>query len=73
MQPIDIKGCQSVDEVMRLWPSTISIFVHHRMACVGCAIGPYHTIEEASAEYGLVVAAFVDELRVAARAVEEVP
>jgi hybrid cluster-associated redox disulfide protein len=68
MLPRDIKGCQSVDDVMRRWPATISVFVRYRMACVGCAIGPFHTIEEVSAEYGLVASTFIGELQEAAAA-----
>jgi hybrid cluster-associated redox disulfide protein len=68
MLPMDITACQSVDDVMRRWPTTISVFVRYRMACVGCAVGPYHTVEEASAEYSLVASTFIDELRAAAAA-----
>jgi hybrid cluster-associated redox disulfide protein len=68
MLPRDINGCQSVDDVMRRWPTTVAVFVRHRMACVGCAIAPHHTVEEASAEYGLAASAFLDELRAAAGA-----
>jgi hybrid cluster-associated redox disulfide protein len=64
----EITPCQSVDDVMRRWPATIPVFVRYQMACVGCAIGPFHTIEEVSAEYGLVASTFVDELRAAAAA-----
>ena len=68
MLPRDINSCQSVDDVMRRWPATISVFLRYRMACVGCAIGPFHTIEEVSAEYGLVASTFIGELRDAAAA-----
>lgn len=65
MLPKDITAGQSVDDVMRRWPGTIPIFVRHRMACVGCAVGQYHTIAEASAEYGLIASVFLEELRAA--------
>jgi hybrid cluster-associated redox disulfide protein len=63
---MDITAGQSVDDVMRRWPATIAVFIRHRMACVGCAIGPYHSVADASAEYGFDVSAFLDELRAAA-------
>ena len=38
---------QTVDGVMRRWPATIRVFIEYRMLCIGCPIGPLHTIEEA--------------------------
>lgn len=51
-----------VDDVMRREPATIRVFLKHGMACIGCAVGPYRTIAEASAEHGLAVASFLREL-----------
>jgi hybrid cluster-associated redox disulfide protein len=42
-----------LDELMTRWPSTVPIFLRHAMLCVGCPIGPFHTVVEACAEYGL--------------------
>jgi hybrid cluster-associated redox disulfide protein len=53
---------EMVGDVMRREPRTIQVFLKHGMACVGCAIAPYHTIAEASAEYGLRLDAFLQEL-----------
>lgn len=53
---------EMVAEAMRRKPAIIKVFMRHGMACVGCAIGPYHTLAEASAEYGLDLDAFLREL-----------
>lgn len=51
----------SMDEIMRRWPATIAVMVKHRMLCVGCPIGPFHTVSEACRAHGL------DEAEVSAR------
>lgn len=43
----------SVKEIMDRWPGTASAFISRRMHCVGCPIGPFHTIAEAAAEHRL--------------------
>ncbi len=53
-------------EIMSLWPQTVPVFLRHRMLCVGCLIGPFHTIEDACAEYHLDQDDFMAELRAAA-------
>lgn len=43
----------SVKEIMDRWPRTASAFIAHRMHCVGCPIGPFHTLADAAAEHHL--------------------
>jgi len=49
-------------ELMDRWPATIPVFLGHRMLCVGCIVGAFHTVADACAEYRLNEAAFRDEL-----------
>jgi hybrid cluster-associated redox disulfide protein len=42
-----------VDDVMRRWPATIRVFLDHKMLCVGCPIGCFHTVEDACREHGI--------------------
>ena len=51
-----------VDEIMRRWPSTIAVMIRHHMLCVGCPIGPFHTVTDACAEHGVDERLFVQEL-----------
>jgi hybrid cluster-associated redox disulfide protein len=41
----------SVGEIMSTWPSTIRVFIAHRMHCVGCPIAPFHTLADAAEEH----------------------
>lgn len=56
----------SVDDIMTAFPSTIAVFLRHRMSCVGCLMGPFHTVADAAAEYDLDPDALLAELRQAA-------
>lgn len=47
------------------WPATASVFLAHRMLCFGCPITPFHTVIDASLEYGLDETRFRCELRAA--------
>jgi len=52
-----------VDEVMRAWPATIRVFLQYRMKCVGCPIGPFHTIYDSCVEHNTDIATFLADLR----------
>ncbi|MFT7059941.1 MAG: hybrid cluster-associated redox disulfide protein [Pseudorhodobacter sp.] len=43
-------------------PETIAVFLRYKMLCVGCMIGPFHTIIDACAEHGVDEAAFIQAL-----------
>lgn len=47
------------------WPTTASVFLEHRMLCVGCPIAPFHTVIDACLEYELDELRFRRELRAA--------
>lgn len=49
-------------DLMASWPQVIPVFLKYRMLCVGCLINPFHTIEDACAEYGLDRSDFEAEL-----------
>jgi hybrid cluster-associated redox disulfide protein len=53
----------TLSDIMRTWPQTVPVFLRHGMHCVGCRIGPFHTIADACAEYHLDEAVFVAELQ----------
>jgi hybrid cluster-associated redox disulfide protein len=57
----------TVDEVMRRWPATIAVVLRHGMLCVGCPIGPFHTVTDACIEHGVDETTFVRELIAAIR------
>jgi len=51
-----------IDTIMRRWPATIAVLIRHRMLCVGCPIGVFHTVMDACREHGIDEATFVREL-----------
>jgi hybrid cluster-associated redox disulfide protein len=51
-----------IGALMTQWPDTITVFMRHKMLCVGCLVNPFHTVIDACAEYGLDVDAFYAEL-----------
>ena len=51
-----------VADVLARWPQTISVFMRHRMACVGCPIAPFETLAEVVAIYELDLSCFLNEL-----------
>lgn len=57
-----------VDEIMRRWPATIRVMIRHRMLCIGCPIGIFHTVADAAAAHAMDEAALSAELLAAMRA-----
>jgi len=41
-----------ITDVLERWPATADVFHDHAMACVGCAVAPFYTIEDAAIVYG---------------------
>jgi len=50
-------------DLITLWPQTVSVFLRHRMLCVGCLVNPFHTVTDACTEYRLNETVFLEELR----------
>ena len=64
--PLDLE--MSVDEIMRRWPMTIRVMIRHRMLCIGCPIGIFHTVAAAAAAHSMDEASFSAELLAAMKA-----
>ena len=45
------------------WPETIAVFFRFKMLCVGCFVGPFHTICDACDEHGVDQNVFLEELQ----------
>lgn len=43
-------------------PETIAVFLRYKMLCVGCVIGPFHTIVNACAKHWVEQTDFVQAL-----------
>lgn len=53
----------SVDDAMSACPATIRVFLDFKMACVGCPIAGFHSVEDACREYGVDCVVFLEALR----------
>ncbi len=60
----------TVDDVLTRYRETASVFVQRRMACVGCPMSRFETLQDAARIYGLPVAELMRELKQAISAGE---
>lgn len=56
-----------VADLMERWPETIKVFLNHHMLCVGCMVGPFHTVHDACVEHHVDERAFRLDLDAAVR------
>ncbi len=52
----------TVEELLTRYTETASVFVTRRMACVGCPMSPFETLEDAARVYGLAVTDLMRDL-----------
>ncbi len=53
----------TVEDVLQVWPETLRVFLHRRMACVGCEVARFHTVAEAARIYDVPAEMLLRELR----------
>jgi len=51
-----------VEQVMARWPATAEVFNGLALACVGCALAPFCTVQDAATTYDLPPEQLFDEL-----------
>lgn len=71
MQTEQLNGDWIIHRLLERWPATVSVFIAHRMACVGCSMARFNTLRDATRIYDLPLEAFLQELEQAIRAQEE--
>jgi len=54
-----LSPAMNVDELINTWPRTIQVFFQHRMACVGCWMASFDTLEDVANNYSLDVSEFI--------------
>jgi hybrid cluster-associated redox disulfide protein len=57
----------TISEILDHWPEIIPIFLNHRMACVGCSLADFMTLEDALDIYHLNKEPFIEEIENAIR------
>ncbi len=65
MDYMHIDAQLTVSDLVTAWQETIPVFIRHRMACVGCPVSPFETLENVAVTYGLKLDAFLSELEAA--------
>jgi hybrid cluster-associated redox disulfide protein len=60
-----------ITDVLQRWPGTADVFHSHAMACVGCAVASFYSIQDAAEVYGLVPEDFIRDLLAAIHAAEK--
>lgn len=49
----DIDTKMLVADIMQRWPATVDVFIAQQMACPGCPMAPFMSLEEAARSYGM--------------------
>lgn len=62
MKPGRLSPQMSVADVLERWPELIPTFLEHRMACVGCSMAAFETLQDAARIYGIHPVRFLEEL-----------
>jgi hybrid cluster-associated redox disulfide protein len=60
-----------VADVLHCWRETIPVFLRHQMACIGCPMARFETLEGAAAVYELELEPFLEELQQIIRSTNE--
>ncbi|HNT53088.1 MAG TPA: DUF1858 domain-containing protein [Anaerolineaceae bacterium] len=65
----------SVADLLHQWPATISLFLERRMACVGCSMAAFETLEDAARIYKIQPVQFLQDLEqiIQNSSLEEIP
>ncbi len=59
----DINGALTVNQLLTCWSEAGPVFIRHRMACLGCPMAAFETLEGAATIYHLPLDVFLAELR----------
>jgi len=57
----------SVNDLVRKWPQVIPVFIQFQMACVGCSMSAFETLEDAAKIYAIDPQLFMQRLEEAIR------
>ena len=53
----------NIDDLIEQFPGVASVFVRHRMACVGCDLARFDSVADACQWYGVAPATLLAEIR----------
>lgn len=58
---------RSVAAIMATSPATIRLFIELHLHCIGCPIAPFHTLDDAAFEHGIVAGDLIAAVEAAIR------
>ena len=53
----------TISDILERWPEVIPIFINHKMACVGCSLSDFMTLEDALEIYHLEKEPFIEQIK----------
>lgn len=53
----------TVEVILETWPRTARVFHAYKMACVGCVLAPFYSLEEATSIYHIPLDEFIEDLQ----------
>jgi hybrid cluster-associated redox disulfide protein len=53
----------TISAILERWPEVIPIFIKHKMACVGCSLADFMTLEDALEIYQLEKEPFIEQIK----------
>lgn len=68
MDSLIISPQMMIADIMEQWPATVAVFLKYQLACVGCSLNAFRSLEEGLRTYGLPQEAFLADLQQAAGA-----
>jgi len=51
-----------IEEVIRKYPETLSVFAKYGFHCVGCAVASFESIEDGAKAHGIISEEIVEDL-----------
>ena len=69
---MNLDSKMTVGELMRVHPPAMQIFIKRKMLCVGCPTETFHTLEDVARINGIVLEHFLNDLREAIDAHDEI-
>ncbi len=53
----------TVQQLLDHWPQAVPFFVRSRLACVGCPMAKYDSLQDVADNYGLCLPALLEDLK----------
>ena len=61
MDPTRPLAQTTIQEILDAYPQASSVFIRHRMACIGCALAPFCTLASAAQVYNVSLLSLITE------------